>query len=275
MNDNASALAEELRAICEDWERDIKGCLLWADARATNQHHKRLAALVIRRSISEGYLPSLMSIDSVAAMDGYMNWHLLRCALGIESVAWLGAFDSATAPPNKKRWIKTLNLVGDDSNDEDEFDEADAWKRSDEPHKPLAGTTLEDKTADQLRGWYVEQAKAWQTTLATAAKQIGGDDSQESIVGDDWNRSIAGLSSDQKELALALRKTASGLTYSEMLLIESAFPEGASTTAAARMKKARIAEVWEAIRPRSNWQIIESGKSGRESCYKAVRKNEL
>lgn len=169
MNDNASALAEELRAICEEWERDIKACLLWADARAANQHHKRLAALVVRRVLIQGFLPTLTSIDSVASVDGYLNWHLLRHTIGLAGVVWLQDFDIDNAPPNRKRWIQTPDLASDDDDDDDE---ADAWKHAGEPWKPLAGTVYEDKTADQLRVWYVEQSKAWQSTIATAATQI-------------------------------------------------------------------------------------------------------
>ena len=94
-------------------------------------------------------------------------------------------------------------------------------------------------------------------------------------VDDDWKRSTAVLSDDQKQLAIALREATVGLTHTEMLLVESAFPEGANTSAAARMKKQRIIEAWDQMRPRSKWAIKETGKLGRETRYKAEKKSEV
>ncbi|MCC9644983.1 hypothetical protein LOC71_22125 [Rhodopirellula sp. JC740] len=167
-------VAKSLREIAEDFETSTAKHLLYADLKASNQHLKRLAAPLVAKSFTNGSV--LAGSES-----GYLRWHGLRVCLGIKQ-SWLSEFDRDTAPPHTRRFLRTPDA-------EDLLDEErEPWRDSIEqtPYEAieqnlrnefdeeseLAGRIEIDRTADELREWYVRQALAWSSTLLTLADRI-------------------------------------------------------------------------------------------------------
>jgi hypothetical protein len=180
-------VAKSLREIAEDFETSTAKHLLYADLKASNQHLKRLAAPFVAKSFTNG--------SAIAGSEsGHLKWHGLRVCLGIKQ-SWLREFDQDTAPPHTRRFLKTPKA-------EDLFDdERESWRASIEPtpydaieqdlpdesngNGELAGRIEIDRTADELREWYVRQALAWSSTLLTLADRIDVSHAESETTNDD------------------------------------------------------------------------------------------